>query len=98
VDVTNSGAREGDEVVQLYVHEVKPAVKRPVKELRGFERIHLKPGARKKVTFTLPAEKLAFYNETAHGFVVKPGAFDVMAGSASDDIRAQAQFSVAGTP
>ncbi|MCL5281739.1 MAG: family 78 glycoside hydrolase catalytic domain, partial [Planctomycetes bacterium] len=95
VEVTNTGARAGDEVVQVYVHEVEPAVKRPVKELRGFERIRLKPGETKKVTFTLPAEKLAYYDETRHGFVVKPGAFDVLVGSSSQDIRAQGRFTVA---
>jgi beta-glucosidase len=94
VDVTNTGSREGDEVVQLYVHEAKPAVKRPVKELRGFERIRLKPGETKMVTFVVPAEKLAYYDETKHGFVVKPGAFDVMVGSSSDSIKAKGQFRV----
>jgi beta-glucosidase len=94
VEVTNTGKCEGDEVVQLYVHEVKPAVKRPARELRGFERISLKPGETKKVTFTVPADKLAYYDETKHSFVVKPGAFDVMVGSASDDIRAKGQFRV----
>jgi beta-glucosidase-like glycosyl hydrolase len=96
VEVTNTGKREGDEVVQLYVHEVEPAVKRPVKELRGFERISLQPGETKKVTFTLPAEKLAYYDETKHSFVVKPGAFDVLVGSSSQDIRAQGRFTVLG--
>jgi len=96
VDVTNTGKRQGDEVVQLYVHEVNPAVKRPVKELRGFERISLKPGETKKVALTVPAEKLAYYDETAHGFVVKPGAFDVLVGSSSQDIRAAARFTVVG--
>ncbi|MCX5644410.1 MAG: family 78 glycoside hydrolase catalytic domain [Phycisphaerae bacterium] len=96
IEVTNTGKREGDEVVQLYIHEVNPVVKRPVKELRGFERISLKPGETKKVTVTVPAEKLAHYDEAAHSFVVKPGAFDVMVGSSSDDIRAQGRFTVLG--
>jgi alpha-L-rhamnosidase len=95
IEVTNTGQRAGDEVVQLYVHEVGPAVKRPVKELRGFERINLKPGETKQVTFTLPAEKLAYYDETAHGFVVKPGAFDVLVGRSSQDVRGQSRFTVA---
>ena len=94
VEVTNIGPREGDEVVQLYVHEVNPKVKRPVKELRGLERITLKPGETKKVSLTIPAEKLAFYDETRHGFVVNPGVFDIMVGSASDDIRATDQIEV----
>ena len=95
VEVTNTGERAGDEVAQLYVHEVEPAVKRPVKELRGFDRISLKPGETKKVAFTLPAEKLAYYDETQHGFVVKPGVFEVLVGSSSQDIRTQGRFTVA---
>ena len=96
VEVTNTGGREGDEVVQLYIHEVNPVVKRPVKELRGFERISLQPSEMKKVTFAVPAAKLAYYDEATHGFVVKPGAFDVLVGSSSQDIRAQGRFTVAG--
>jgi beta-glucosidase len=94
VEVTNVGPREGDEVVQLYVHEVNPKVKRPIKELRGLERITLKPGETKKVSLTIPAEKLAFYDETRHGFVVNPGVFGIMVGSASDDIRVMDQIEV----
>jgi len=97
VDVTNTGKREGEEVVQLYIHEMEPAVTRPVKELRGFERIGLQPGETKRVTLTVPAEKLAYYDETQHGFTVKPGPFEVLVGSASDDIRAKARFSFVGT-
>jgi beta-glucosidase len=94
VDVTNTGARAGDEVVQLYIHEHKPAVRRPIRELRGFERINLQPGETRKVVFTVPGPKLAYYDETTHGFVVKPGDFEVMIGSASDDIRTRGRFSV----
>jgi beta-glucosidase len=94
VEVKNAGKRAGDEVVQLYVHEVNATVKRPVEELRGFERVSLAPGESKKVTFALPAEKLAFYDVKTHGFLVEPGAFDVMVGGASDDIRATARFEV----
>jgi beta-glucosidase len=94
VDVKNSGTREGDEVVQLYVHEVTPALVRPSKELRGFSRIALKPGETRKVTLTVPADKLAYYDEGKHAFVVKPGAFDILVGSASDDIRVHDQIQV----
>src|SRR5260370_16266305 len=87
LDVQNSGARAGDEVVQLYVHEVESSVKRPSKELRGFQRISLKPKEKKAVSFTLPAADLAFYDEKTKKFVVKPGAFGVMVGSSSEDIR-----------
>jgi beta-glucosidase len=94
VEVTNTGKRAGDEVVQLYVHQVKSSVKRPAKELRGFQRIRLQPGETKAVTFTLPAEKLAFWDEKTHGFVVEPGAFDVMMGASSADIRLKDQVEV----
>jgi len=94
VTIKNTGSRTGDEVVQLYVHELGPAVKRPAKELRGFERISLPPGESKQVTFTLPAEKLAYYDVKTHGFVVKPGPFEVLVGSSSQDIRASAKFEV----
>ena len=97
-DVRNSGSRAGDEVAQLYVHEVTPAVVRPIKELRGFQRISLKPGETRNITLTVPAEKLAYYDETKHAFVVKPGAFDVLVGSASDDIRLHDQVQVAPRP
>jgi beta-glucosidase len=87
VDVQNIGSRAGDEVVQLYVHEQTPAVKRPIKELRGFQRITLQPKENRRVTFTLPANDLAYYDEAAKKFVIKPGTFDVTIGSSSEDIR-----------
>jgi len=58
-------------VVQLYVRDVECSVQRPARELRGLERIHLMPGERKLVRFELPAERLAFYDEKTHGFVVE---------------------------
>jgi len=87
VDIQNTGKRAGDEVAQLYVHEVKPVVKRPVKELRGFQRVTLQPGEKRTLTFTVPAEKLAYWDETTHAFVVNPGAFDILIGASSGDIR-----------
>src|SRR5262249_17713619 len=94
VTVKNTGDRAGDEVAQLYVHQVKSSVKRPIKELRGFQRVTLKPGEAKTVTFTLPAEKLAYYDVGRHDFVVEPGMFDVMVGASSADIRLRGQVEV----
>src|SRR5205807_89421 len=71
----------GDELVQLYVHQVKSSVTRPIKELRDFQRVTLKPGEARTVTFVLPAEKRAFYDVGRHGFVLEPGMFDVTIGS-----------------
>jgi beta-glucosidase len=94
VDVENTGKRAGDEVVQLYVHEVECSVKRPSKELRGFERVALRPGQKKTIAFTLAGEKLSFWDVKTHGFVVEPGAFDVLVGSSSQDIRVQTRIGV----
>ena len=88
------GKRGGDEVVQLYIHEVQPCVERPAEELRGFRRIHLEPGETTNVTLAVPGEKLAFYDENIHAFRVNPGPFQILVGGASDDIRAKAGFEV----
>jgi beta-glucosidase len=94
VVVENMGTRAGDEVVQLYVRDVECTVRRPFRELRGFERIHLQPGESQLVSFSLPAEKLAFYDEGRHVFVVEPGGFEVLVGGSSDDIRQSTQLVV----
>jgi beta-glucosidase len=82
VEVTNTGRRAGDEVVQLYVHDRVASVTRPVKELRGFERVRLAPGEKKTVRFTLGPEALRFTDENMNR-VVEPGLFDVMLGTSS---------------
>ncbi len=93
-DITNSGKRVGDEVPQLYVRAVKSSVKRPYRELRGFQRISLQPGETKTVSFTLPASKLAFWDVKTHGFLVEPGAYEVMVGASSADIRQKESIEV----
>ena len=92
-DITNTGSREGDEVVQLYAHELVTSVTTYEKNLRGFERIHLKPGESKTVNFTLRPEDLALWDRQMR-FVVEPGKFKVMIGSGSEDIRSTGQFEV----
>lgn len=94
IEVTNSGIREGDEVVQLYIHDRKSSVKRPGKQLVGFDRISLKSGESKTVSFTIPAKDLAFWDVNTKSFVVEPGAFDVMIGSSSEEIMSTGRFSV----
>ncbi|MDB5158893.1 MAG: beta-glucosidase-like glycosyl hydrolase [Mucilaginibacter sp.] len=94
VDVKNTGKMAGDEVVQLYIHDVAPSLKRPTEELRGFERITLNPGQTKTVTLTIPGSKLAFYDEKIHDFRVEPEPIDVLIGSSSADIRLKSQFRV----
>ncbi len=87
VDITNSGEREGDEVAQLYIHQKISSVTRPVLELRGFERIHLRAGEKSSVSFTLTPEKLAVLNEAMKP-VVEPGTFDIFVGSSSVQTQA----------
>ncbi len=93
LDVTNTGSREGDEVVQLYTHELVTSVTTYEKNLRGFERIHLKPGEMKTVTFILKPEDLALWDRQMH-FVVEPGKFKVMIGSGSEDVRLTGEFEI----
>ena len=87
VDVKNMSQRAGDDVVQLYTREINPSVVRPRHELRSFQRITLQPGEIKTVTLSVPIEKLAFYDETRHAFVVEPGQYEIQIGESSDDIR-----------
>ena len=82
VEVTNAGQRAGDEVVQLYLRDVVSSVTRPVKELKGFQRVTLKPGETRAVSFTLGHDALGFW-KTAKDFVVEPGKFDVTVGGSS---------------
>jgi beta-glucosidase len=95
VEVTNTGTRAGDEVVQLYTHQYAADVTRPVKELRGFKRVTLSPGERCTVSFDLAAEQLAFFNRSSQQ-VVEPGTVDVMVGSSSQHIHCTGTFTVAG--
>ncbi len=85
VDIENTGKRAGDEVVQLYIHDVAASVTRPVKELKGFQRVTLQSGQKKHVEFTLGPEHLGFYNR-AMKFVVEPGEFEAMVGPNSEDL------------
>jgi beta-glucosidase len=92
VDVENVGSRAGDEVVQLYIRDVVASMTRPVQELKGFQRITLQPGEKRRVEFALTHDQLAFWNRDMH-FVVEPGEFRVMVGSNSRDVI-EAKFEV----
>ncbi|MDB4179840.1 glycoside hydrolase family 3 C-terminal domain-containing protein [Flavobacteriaceae bacterium] len=82
VDVTNTGDMDGDEVVQLYIRDKVSSVTRPVKELKGYKRVHLKVGETKNVIFEITPESLAFYDIDMN-YVVEPGSFNIMTGSSS---------------
>jgi len=90
-EVENTGKCTGDEVIQLYIHDLVASVTRPKKELKGFKRITLKPGQKNKLTFVMPIELLSFY-DTDMNLVVEPGVFEIMIGSSSEDIRLKDTF------
>jgi beta-glucosidase len=92
VEVENVGQRAGDEVVQLYVRDLVASMTRPVKELKGFQRVTLQPGEKRRVEFVLDREQLGFWNREMR-FVVEPGEFQVMVGSSSAD-GIEAKFEV----
>jgi beta-glucosidase len=95
LDVTNAGARAGDEVVQLYLRDPVASVTRPVQQLAGFLRIQLAPGERRRVVFELDPTQLAFY-DAALRLVVEPGEIELMAGASAADLRARGGFRIAG--
>ena len=97
VDVANTGERAGDEVVQLYVRDVEASLTRPVKELRGFARVALDPGQRRRVTFHLAAEQLAFVDVPGR-WLLEPGVFRLMVGTSSDDLPLGIDLEVVGEP
>jgi beta-glucosidase len=82
VDVTNTGDRKGDDVVQLYLHDPVASISQPVRRLRGFQRVTLEPGAKRTISFTLDASDFGFYDNRGK-FVVEPGRIDVFAGDSS---------------
>jgi beta-glucosidase len=86
VTVTNTGAIEGTEVVQLYIRDLVGSIARPVQELKGFERISLKPGESRTVNFTINADLLKFYNKNLD-YVCEPGDFEVMIGTDSRQVQ-----------
>jgi beta-glucosidase len=93
--VSNTGAQDGDEVVQLYIADRLASVARPVKELAGFRRIRLAAGQSRKVRFTVQLSQLAFLDRTMR-WVVEPGEMDVLIGTSSQDIRLRGSFTVVG--
>jgi len=92
LDLQNTGEVEGAEVVQLYVRDVDASVPRPLKELKRFKKVNLKPGEKTKIEFTLDRNCLAFYSPEKKDWVVEPGEFEVLVGSSSRDIRLKGSF------
>ncbi|AKJ01212.1 beta-glucosidase [Archangium gephyra] len=94
LEVTNTGARAGQEVVQLYVRDEKASLPRPEKELKGFLKVALEPGETKTVTLTLGMRALAYFDDARAAWVAEAGRFEVLVGSSSRDLHARATFSL----
>ncbi|WP_346710233.1 glycoside hydrolase family 3 C-terminal domain-containing protein [Phocaeicola salanitronis] len=92
VKVKNTGKVMGKEIIQLYIGDEKCSVLRPVKELKGFQKITLQPGEEKEVTFTIGSDVLKFFDETQHKWIAEPGKFKAYIGSSSSDIRGTVSF------
>ncbi len=92
VDVTNTGSRDGQEVVQLYISDRKSSLPRPVKELKGFAKLSLKAGETASVSFTIDREALSFFDDAKHEWVAEPGKFEAIIAAAADDIRGSIAF------
>lgn len=92
VTVKNTGARPGQEVVQLYVSDKKSSLPRPVKELKGFRKIQLAPGEEKEVAFTIDKSALSFFDDARHAWVAEPGKFEAIIAASAEDIKGVVAF------
>jgi beta-glucosidase len=93
IDVTNVGNRAGSEVIQIYVKDLESSVKRPPKELVGFEKVWLEPKEKKTVSISVKAEDLSFYDITRHDWKIEQGQFKILVGKSSRSIVGEAKFS-----
>jgi len=98
VDVTNTGTRQGDEVVELYVKHLKSAVDRPAKELRGFRRVTLAPKETKTVEIPLAADSLTYWDVGRKRWALEQGEVELMVGESSADVKLSKTLRVASAP
>jgi len=94
VEVTNAGDYDGAEVVQLYISDPESTIDRPVKELKNFEKVWLKAGETRTVTFEIDAEDLSYFDAEEHAWVAEPGEYQALVGSSSEDIRSVVSFNL----
>ncbi len=93
--ITNTGARAGSEVTQLYISAENSQVRRPIKELKGFDKVKLEPGESKEISFNITADDLAYYEPEIANWLTEPGDYQVLIGSSSDDIRLRDEINIA---
>lgn len=94
VNIKNTGDRDGAEIVQLYISDLKSSLPRPVKELKAFEKVFLKKGEDKTVTFTVDKSALSFFDDSKHEWVAEPGDFEALIGASSSDIKSKVKFTL----
>ncbi|MCV9927165.1 glycoside hydrolase family 3 C-terminal domain-containing protein [Flavobacterium sp. LS1R49] len=92
VKVKNTGTRDGSETVQLYISDLKSSLPRPIKELKGFEKVNLKAGEEKIVSITVDKAALSFFDPVKHDWVAEPGDFEALIGASSTDIKTKVKF------
>lgn len=92
VSVKNTGTREGQEVVQLYISDKKSSLPRPVKELKGFDKVKLAPGEEKTISFTITKDALSFFDDAKHEWVAEPGKFEAVIAASAADIKGVVPF------
>lgn len=94
VKVKNTGARDGAEIVQLYISDLKSSLLRPLKELKGFEKVYLKAGEEKEVTMSIDKSALSFFDAAKHEWVAENGDFEALIGASSSDIKSKVKFTL----
>jgi beta-glucosidase len=93
-NIKNTGSREGQEVAEVYVGDSHASVPRPVKELKGFAKVHLRPGETKRVTIRLDGRAFSFYDVEKSNWKAEPGKFSILVGSSSEKIELQGEFTL----
>ena len=94
VPVTNTGSREGAEVVQLYISDLKSSLPRPVKELKGFQKVKLAPGETKEVVFTIAKDALSFYDDSTQSWITESGKFEAIIAASATDMKSKVVFTI----
>ena len=94
IPVTNTGNREGAEIVQLYISDLKSSLPRPIKELKGFKKIMLAPGETKDVVFRVDKNALHYYDDIKQTWIVESGKFEAIVGASATDIKSRVSFNV----
>ena len=98
VNVKNTGNREGQETVQLYISDKKSALPRPIKELKGFRKVRLAPGEEKEVQFTIDREALSYFDDQRHAWIAEPGKFEAIIASSAEDVKGKVAFDLLEAP